>query len=120
MTQGEGEGIQVVAEMVRGGLRFWAGSKYWRLGRTRSSGGTGRRGEVELKTPKQQGRRKSGKAWGGVGTQGKALSSERGVYSSQDCTNCASRCSPAATRVRLKWVQVQPVAAVTLRTVFNR
>lgn len=41
------------------------------------------------------------------------------AYSSQDCTNWASKCSPAAMRVREKWVQEQPVALVFL-TVLRR
>lgn len=42
------------------------------------------------------------------------------AHSSQDCTNCFSRCSPAEMRVREKWVQQQPVPGLTLRTVLSR
>ena len=42
------------------------------------------------------------------------------AHSSQLCTNCFSRCSPAEMRVREKWVQQQPVPGLTLRTVLSR
>lgn len=44
----------------------------------------------------------------------------RRAHSSQDCTNCCSRCSPEEMRVSEKWVQVQPVLGVVFFTVFRR
>lgn len=51
---------------------------------------------------------------------GLAKAAPRRAYSSQDCTNCCSRCSPEEMRVSEKWVQVQPVPGVVFFTVLSR